>query len=234
MNRPEAVALGKKKHACVTAFIHFPLNQNPLFETHNFDLFLREHCHSLSGHSLWYDVKFLHDGTLLVRGSPCGDTIESIGHFWESVSFLKDVEKVYTLDMSSLGRCAEEKMSLERKAYLFEKIRPFVSLGEKLYPRHIEFGKIIYRVFTCPSGESDDTVTVEEAQKQLIMDTTRPTINRTAIRNLRKPGLIQAILRRENNHTEANLQKMLVSELREILYRHAPPSLKRKQKGNIE
>lgn len=229
-NRFDARALGLPGHACVPVFSHCPFYGTAQFDTFNFDNFVSQNCHSLSGHSLWFDVRFRTNGSLMARGAPCSNKPESIGYFWEQFLFIKDLQKVSSLDLSSLGRCMEKEISRERKMYLYEKIRPFVGLRTKAYRRHPEFGDVCFRTFTCPSGEPDDIVTLEEEQKQLVLEANRPTINRSRVRKMQKTGLIQAILLRDSTREELELDRLTNSQLRDILLQHAPPPLKKQKK----
>lgn len=120
-----ARALGYPGHSNVAVFSHCPLSGKPMFETFNFERFVSTQCHKLNGHSLWYDVIFQSNGTVLARGAPCGKFPNTLGYFWEEFGFLLDGARVKSLDLSTLGRCTYDVMRYERAKYLFEKIRPF-------------------------------------------------------------------------------------------------------------
>lgn len=192
--RNDARALGKEGDACVTILSHCPFSENPLFDTFYFDKLVSKECHKLSGHSLWYDVKFTGEGCIHARSSPCGDYPDTVGHSWERFDFIKNPTVVREQDLKDLGRALEEEMPQDCQRYLYEKIRKFVSLGERNYPLHPEYGAICYRTFTCPSGSKDDKVTQEEERMFLEGRSKSPTITKTSIQKMNKDALVQAII----------------------------------------
>lgn len=104
-----------------------------IFDTYNFDKFVKTHCEKLSGHSRWFDVKFSSDGSLQSRSAPCGDIPETESQTWMFTKFLKCADQARSFQLSSLGRSREETMSAERREFLFKTIRPFAALGNKRY-----------------------------------------------------------------------------------------------------
>lgn len=116
------------------------------------------------------------DGSIIYRGALCGDYQDISVHSWERAQFVPDMKLLQTINLSSIRRAPEEFMDEERRDFLFEKVHPAVSIREKIYHRHINYGSVYFRVFTCPSGEPIDHVTIEEEEASLRNYVHQPTI----------------------------------------------------------
>ena len=73
-------ALDISGYVNVPVFKQCPFCGESQFKTYNFDKIARQSLVSLSGHSLWYDVKFRQDGSIISRSAPCDDYSSIEGH----------------------------------------------------------------------------------------------------------------------------------------------------------
>lgn len=162
-----------------------PATGASLIETYNFDKLVQQGCYALTGHSKWFDVKFRVDGTIYARGSPCGNHDDTETSFWESHKFLKNANRVREMNLRELGSCLEYVMPSERRIYLYQKIRPFVALGVKAYHLHAERGVVTYRLFTCPSGDTDDIVTRDEQEETLSTERNSIILTKSAVTKMK-------------------------------------------------
>lgn len=61
------------------------------------------------------------------------DTTKTHLSFLGKGTVVRDMELLPTINLTTIGRAPEEVMDEKRKDFLFENVRPFVSIGEKIY-----------------------------------------------------------------------------------------------------
>jgi len=215
-----ARALGHEGHATIPIFTNCPFNGNPLFKTYDFTKFSRFYCKKLVGQTLWYDIKFKKDGSILTRSPPCGDHPESVGKIWEPQEFILDPTSVRKLDLSTIPDARQTSYQPARIKYLFEEIRQHVHPGAAVYEHHQDKGEINYRTFTCPAPPGVDESQICSEEMQLRAKVYGPTLLKSVVEKMTNEERIRAILNRDDSRSLEQLKSFNKKRLIEILKPH--------------
>lgn len=214
----------------VPFFTHDPFTGEPLVECYDFTEFIRDYCKPLSGHSLWYDIKFSNDGTVQWRNSPCGDEEPKDGHYWITDVLIQKPENIQELDINTFPKAVEDSIDEERIQYLTEKVMPLISRGKKLYERYANKGEVKYRQLLCPLNYQSDQSADE--MEDVIEEFCSPTIVKSSVKGMSRKRLIgELVMRKDFESIEelADSKAYPILRLRELLLRHAAPEKKHKK-----
>jgi len=86
-------------------------------------------------------------------------TIKQPLNYLETITFANNIDAIRNFTLDCLPAAIQEKISQERKEYLWKEIREHISIGGKIYKKYQSKGFINYRAFTCLRSE---TITGEE------------------------------------------------------------------------
>jgi len=217
----DARALGVPGHGHLPRFTNCPFSGEPMFPTYDLTVLSQRFFKKLEGHTSWFDVKFSSNGSIQYHGSPCGDVEDKE---WKTIIFANNLDALQNFTLDSLPPAIQDKISQERKDYLWKEIKQHISVGGKIYKKYQCKGHINYRAFTCLRSETitfEDEVSIETAHLKEKVKSNSLLI--THIRKMNRDGLIEELKQRGDIPADAAATKKDYSTtmLRTMLQKYA-------------